>query len=98
VVESTLAKRKRRKEKAQRADQDQQADAQPQEEQPRRFGWIPLWGWILIFLLPLIVSEFMFYRAGRRVSMILFPIAWFGFWASLMQRAGWPILKKRDEG
>jgi hypothetical protein len=93
-----VTKRKKRKERAPRSDQDQQTAIQPEGEQPRRFGWIPRWGWILIFLVPLVFSEFMFYRVGRRVSMILFPIAWIGFWASLMQRAGWPILKKRDEG
>ena len=60
-----------------------------------KFSWIPLWGWILIFLIPLLLSEFMFYKAGRVLSMILFPIAWIGFWATVMHRSGWPILKKR---
>lgn len=89
--------KKRKKKKAPRSDRDQQARAQAQEEQPRKFGWIPLWGWILIFLVPLVLSEYMFYRVGRRVSMILFPIAWIGFWVTVMQRAGWPILKKRKD-
>ena len=68
-----------------------------QEEQPGRFDWIPTWGWILIFLVPLAISEFMFYTAGRSVSMILFPIAWIGFWVTIMHRAGWPIIKRRSE-
>jgi hypothetical protein len=70
---------------------------QGQEEQTDQFGWIPLWGWILIFVAPLALSEFMFYRAGRTASMILFPVAWIGFWATIMHRSGWPIIKKRDE-
>jgi hypothetical protein len=66
-----------------------------QESQPRRFSWIPFWGWILIFLAPLIASELMFYMADRKVSMILFPIAWIGFWVAMMQRSGWAILRGR---
>ena len=68
-----------------------------QEEQASKFDWIPRWGWVLIFLVPLIFSEFMFYMAGRRGSMILFPIAWIGFWVAMMWRSGWSILKKRDD-
>ena len=72
--------------------------AQPeQEDQPRRFDWIPTWGWILIFLAPLALSEFMFYAAGRTKSMIMFPVAWIGFWVTIMYRSGWPIIKKRDK-
>jgi hypothetical protein len=59
------------------------------------FQWIPLWGWVLIFLLPLLMSEFMFWKVGKTFSMILFPIAWVGFWYAMMQRSGWPILKRR---
>jgi hypothetical protein len=73
------------------------AQRQGQEEQTDQFGWIPLWGWILIFVAPLAMSEFMFYRAGRTVSMVLFPVAWIGFWITIMHRSGWPIIKKRDE-
>ena len=51
----------------------------------------------MIFLVPLILSELLFYRVGRTVSMILFPIAWIGFWVSVMHRGGWPILKKRED-
>jgi hypothetical protein len=59
------------------------------------FQWIPLWGWILIFLVPLLVSEFMFWNVRRTFSMILFPVAWTGFWYVMMQRSGWAILKHR---
>lgn len=68
-----------------------------QEEQASQFDWIPRWGWVLIFLVPLIFSEFMFYMADRRASMIIFPIAWIGFWVAMMWRSGWSILKKRND-
>jgi hypothetical protein len=78
-----------------------QAYKSDQERQPagkgERFGSIPLWGWIAIFVLPLVVSELMFYRVGRTLSMVLFPIAWVGFWVTVMQRRGWPILRKRQK-
>jgi len=79
------------------ASQPQSPQPQSQEEQPRKFGWIPLWGWVLIFLVPLVSSELMFYRVGRVVSMILFPVAWIGFWVVVMQQSGWPILKGRKK-
>ena len=69
----------------------------PEEKRGRKFGWIPLWGWILIFIVPLVISEYMFYQVGRTVNMILFPLAWVGFWYIIMQRAGWPIFRKRKE-
>lgn len=67
------------------------------EGQTRPFSWIPLWGWALIFVVPLALSEYMFYRVGRTASMILFPIAWLAFWITLMQRNGWPIFKRGQE-
>jgi hypothetical protein len=70
---------------------------QGQEEQSGQFSWIPLWGWILIFVAPLAMSEFMFYTAGRTASMILFPVGWIGFWITIMHRSGWPIIKKGDK-
>lgn len=84
----------KRREKKRQLRQNQPATSQPETEPPRKFTWIPLWGWILIFLVPLIFSEFMFYVAGRILSMILFPIVWIGFWVALMHRSGWVILKK----
>ncbi|MCD6105001.1 MAG: hypothetical protein J7J43_04375 [Thermosipho sp. (in: Bacteria)] len=44
---------------------------------------LPIWLKIILFLIPLIWSEYMFSVVGRWTSMILFPIAWFGFWISL---------------
>jgi hypothetical protein len=67
----------------------------PLEEKPRKFGWIPVWAWVLIFLVPLVFSEYMFYMVGRTFNMILFPVVWIAFWAVVMQRSGWPILKNR---
>lgn len=92
-----MAKSKKRREKKSPANQRRQAKphTQDQEEQPGKFAWIPLWGWILIFLVPLVISEVMFYKAGREVNMILFPLAWIGFWVAIMHRSGWPILRKR---
>ncbi len=56
---------------------------------PARAGWrrLPVWGWALIFLLPLILSEIMFYQAGRGLNMVLFPIVWAGFWVALWYRS-----------
>ena len=68
-----------------------------QEERASQFDWIPRWGWILIFVVPLVLSEFMFYMADRRISMILFLVAWIGFWVAIMWRSGWAILKKRND-
>jgi len=90
-------KQKRKKPASNRSVRTPSRDQQEQEDQPHQFDWIPTWGWILIFLVPLAISEFMFYTAGRRVSMILFPIAWIGFWVSIMHRSGWPIVKKRGK-
>jgi hypothetical protein len=55
----------------------------------------PLWMWFLIFLLPLVASELMFYIGGRKLSMFLFPVVWIGFWVALLQRSGWAIFKKQ---
>jgi hypothetical protein len=94
-----MAKSKKRREKKRPSKQGQQTTpiARDQEEQPRKYEWIPLWGWVLIFLLPLIASEFMFYRVERWASMVIFPLAWIGFWAAMMHRSGWSILKKRKD-
>ncbi len=94
-----MAKSKKRRDKKQSSKQGRQATpgAKDQETRIRSFDRIPLWGWILIFLLPLILSEFMFYRVGRTASIVIFPIAWVGFWAAMMHRSGWPILKKRKD-
>jgi hypothetical protein len=64
----------------------------------RRADRFPIWGWALAFCVPLVLSEGMFRMVGKTGSMILFPIAWIGFWIALMQRSGWPILKRRKEG
>lgn len=77
----------------------QRTSEQSDEGQSTGFEWVPLWGWLLIFLLPLVASEVMFWNVGRTFSMVIFPIAWIGFWIAMMERSGWPVLKsrKRDE-
>ena len=94
-----MAKSKKQQKKKRPSTQSQQATpgTKDQEVRIRVFDRIPLWGWVLIFLVPLIFSEFMFYRVGRWPSMIVFPLVWIGFWAAMMQRSGWPILKKRQD-
>ncbi len=94
-----MAKSKKQQEKKRPSNQGRKATpgTKDQEVRIRVFDRIPLWGWILIFLVPLIASELMFYRVGRWPSMIIFPLAWIGFWAAMMQRSGWPILKKRKD-
>ena len=94
-----MAKSKKQQGKKRPSTQSQQATpgTKDQEEQPGKFDQIPLWGWILIFLVPLIASEFMFCRVEKWHSMVIFPLAWIGFWAAMMQRSGWPILKKRKD-
>ena len=91
-----MAKRKRRQNNELASNQQGPAPPLP-EELPRKFRWIPLWGWLLIFLVPLALSEYMFSMVGRTVNMILFPVVWIAFWVVIMQRSGWPILKKRKE-
>ena len=84
------------KRKGRRAGSKADFSGQKQEEK-RALEWMPLWGWVLLFLLPLLVSEFMFWNVGKIPSMIMFPIAWVGFWYVTMERAGWPILRNRKE-
>ena len=75
----------------------QQKKEPKEEKQASWFDRIPRWGWVLIFLVPLVLSEFMFYTVGRRVSMILFPIAWIGFWGALMWRSRKATTAVRDD-
>ena len=69
----------------------------PASPRMRRFDRVPRWVWILAFLVPVGLSEFMFHMVGKTPEMILFPVAWIGFWIALMQRSGWAILKRRKE-
>jgi hypothetical protein len=59
--------------------QASKSKTEEQVETRAAFGWIPLWGWALIFLVPLILSELIFWNVGKIASMIIFPIAWIGF-------------------
>jgi hypothetical protein len=62
------------------------ADGMP-GARPQPAYWIRL----LVFLIPLIASEFMFYRIGRGWSLIVFPVAWLGYWYFQMRRGGWNV-------
>lgn len=88
-----MARGKRKKRGSKRSSKERDANARAR----RLYARIPLWGWIIIFLAPLVLSELMFYRVGRGMSMILFPIAWIGFWVAMMHRSGWPILPGRGK-
>ena len=68
---------------------------QPSPKDERYFNKIPLWGWFLIFILPLVFSEYMFYVVGKWFNMIVFPVAWVGFWLLVMYLGGWPIFIKK---
>jgi hypothetical protein len=83
--------------KLKRKEKEQESKEKEQESKPRKFTWIPAWGWVLIFAVPLVLSEYMFYRVGRRISMVLFPIFWIGFWYTVMRRGGWPILQRQED-
>jgi len=47
---------------------------------------LPRWLLIVLFVAPLVWSEYMFYVVNRWLNMMLFPIAWVGFWISLYKR------------
>lgn len=94
-----MTRKKRRKARLARPAEAPQAAAAaaPEQPAPRKYAWIPLWGWVLIFALPLVASEFMFYVAGHWGSMVLFPVAWIGFWATMMWRTDWVLLKRGQQ-
>lgn len=85
----------RRKRRAGRTVASEQVEARPVASAKHWRARIPTWGWVLLFILPLVVSEFMFYMAGRIGSMILFPLVWVGFWAVTVRRSGWSFSKDR---
>jgi|GEM_PF-889194 len=66
-------------------------DEQPglvQKKQPPRY-WVRL----AVFLVPLILSEIMFWKGGRPWNAVIFPIAWVAFFYFQMKRGGWNIFK-----
>jgi hypothetical protein len=62
-----------------------------------QYAWMPLWGWVLLFVGPLLLSEYMFYRVGRSFSMVVFPLAWCGFWGWMLYRSDWAILRRSKQ-
>jgi hypothetical protein len=57
------------------------------QKQPRY--WIRL----AVVLVPLILSEIMFLNVGRRLSAVIFPVAWVAFFYFQMKRGGWNVFK-----
>jgi len=92
-----MGKKYRTAQKEQKSAKEARQEEEKGKESGAQYGWIPLWGWGLIFLLPLAFSEYMFYVAGRRLSMVLFPVAWVGFWYVVMKRSDWVIFNKRKQ-
>ena len=62
-----------------------------------RTGWqqLPTWAWVLVFVLPLALSEYMFYMGGRTANMVMFPIVWIGFWTTIWYRSGPNVTSSR---
>jgi hypothetical protein len=58
-----------------------------QKKQPRY--WIRL----AVFLVPLILSEIMFLHVGKRLSAVIFPVAWVAYFYFQMKRGGWNVFK-----
>ncbi|MBC7331976.1 MAG: hypothetical protein H5T91_06095 [Synergistetes bacterium] len=52
---------------------------------------LPTWLTVILFVVPLVWSEYMFYVVNKWYSMVLFPIAWVGFWLSLYR------MRQREE-
>jgi len=48
---------------------------------------------VMLFIVPLVWSEYMFYVVNKWYSMVLFPIAWVGFWLSLYR-----MKQQREKG
>lgn len=51
------------------------------------------WIRLSVFLVPLVLSEIMFWHAGRLWEIIAFPIAWVAFFYFQMKRGGWNVFK-----
>ena len=58
-----------------------------QKKQPRY--WIRL----AVFLVPLILSEFMFLNVGKRLNAVIFPVVWVAFFYFQMKRGGWNVFR-----
>jgi hypothetical protein len=89
-----MANAKKHETKARPA-QPTQPDAAAEAKQTVGYAWMPRWGWVLLFFVPLLLSEYMFYRVGRGFNMVAFPIAWVAFWGWMLYRSDWAILRKR---
>ncbi len=63
-------------------------------ERPNRLARMKKWQFALLFIIPFILAEVLFYFGGRPVSMMIFPFLWVGFWAALLWANDWVPLKK----
>jgi hypothetical protein len=63
-------------------------------KRPNRLARMARWQFALIFLIPLLLAEYLFYRGGRPISMAIFPFLWVGFWAALFYANNWEPLRE----
>ena len=72
-----------------------QAQNEPQPfKRPNKLARLSKWQFALLFIIPFILAEMLFFFGGRPVSMVLFPFLWVGFWAALLWANDWSPLKK----
>ncbi|RIE11536.1 hypothetical protein [Candidatus Cryosericum hinesii] len=51
------------------------------------------WVRLAVFLVPLILSEIMFWHVGRTWNLVIFPVAWVAYFYFQMKRGGWNVFK-----
>ena len=97
-----MASKKRRSRKKQ-AKQAQNQPSQPQKKprepfkRPNKLKTMSRRTFALLFFIPFILGEILLYTGGRTASMVIFPVAWVGFWAALLYTSDWAPLVKRKE-
>jgi len=65
---------------------------------PNRLEKMSRLSFVLLFIVPLILGEILLYTGGRIISMYIFPLAWIGFWASLLYTNDWsPLIRRETE-
>lgn len=66
----------------------------PTYQRPNRLAKMSKRGFALLFIIPFILAELLFYFGERQFSMMLFPFLWVGFWAALLWANDWVPLRK----
>jgi len=51
------------------------------------------WVRLAVFLVPLILSEIMFWHVGRRWNLVIFPVVWVAYFYFQMKRGGWNVFR-----